>query len=313
MEKITLPQVRDLGQTIGDSFLFARANFKFLVRFFLFYAVPPLLVAVALFVFGYKKTDSGFGVTPGYNMFAHLNGLGMLGYLLYLFTILFQQLYITEYLILKETFEDVTLTQTLAQIREDSGTIIITLLLLFALTIPVIGIVVFIVFIANSIGGYMPAICGIPLAVLLIYSLIPLSSIFFVRLREKLGMADALVKCFQIIKGNWWRTFVAWFVGFLVYYAFLVSLLAPVSLLLLVFRFHAVTPLQTDVFGMAILGVAGTLAGFMYFFSLNIFQVFIGVNYFSLSEKYDGYHLKSEINEIGVRDDRNVHRQEGEY
>jgi hypothetical protein len=61
------------------------------------------------------------------------------------------------------------------------------------------------------------------------------------------------------------------------------------------------------------LGVAGTLAGFMYFFSLNIFQVFIGVNYFSLSEKYDGYHLKSEINEIGVRDDRNVHRQEGEY
>jgi len=314
MEKIILPKVRDLGQIVGDSFLFARENFKLLIRFFILYVVPLLIVAAVLFGFGFKQNSfAADQLTPRFNLFSHLNGLGSLGYFLYLFVLSFQHLFITEYVILKEKHDSLTIGQVLSQLKADIGTIIVTVLLLIVVIMIVVVAGLVVIGIASVLGSVVVFLVAIPLFVLFIYAAFAVSNVLYIRLRENLDMSEALNKCFRLIRGYWWRSFIASLVVSMIFYGFVASLVAPFSLLVFLLRFHSTTPIQTDFFSIAILGVAGTLGGFAYFFTLNIIQVFVGINYFSLSEQCDSYHLKAEINEIGQRNEVTVRRQEGEY
>lgn len=320
MEKIMLPHVRDLGQTIGDPFLFVRANFKLLFRGFLYYAVPPLLIAAGLSVFGYKTTMSAsngflssgrFGSTRGlYDMFGVM---GALAYLIYILTLVFQQIYVSQFIVLKELNEDVTNAEVLAGLKSNWKNIAVSFLALFLVAI-VIGIFFGIIFASSAVlGEYFSGLLVFLFFLAICYAFIPLSNFLFIRLREKLSVMDSLVKSFRITNGNWWKTVVAWFVMFVIFYAFLIVLIMPFMFLIALLSMHNARLGESSPVAIAILGVAGSFAVFVYFFVINMMHVFTGINYFSLSEKYDSYHLKAEISQLGEREDRNVHRQEGEY
>ena len=74
-----------------------------------------------------------------------------------------------------------------------------------------------------------------------------------------------------------------------------------------------VAPNLSDIYLNPVMGIILTLTTFVTFFVQNVVNIFVGINYFSLSEKYSNFHLRKEISQIGVREDKNVHRQEGEY
>ncbi len=317
MEKITLPQVRDLGQTIGDPFLFFRSNFKLLFRAYLFYAVLPLAVAVAFSLFGTKISDPYYAGQGMDAIFRRMGSGIIITYIIYMAVSLTQQFYIAEFMLLKENNNEVTNSDVLNKLKNDWRIITTTLLVMVGLGFA-IGLFGFSIFAsAKLLGNYLAGFLMFLFIVLLIYAFVPLSNIFFIRLREKLGIADSLTKAFKITSGNWLRTFVAWFVIFIIFYLFSFFLIMIFTVFAFIFNFHKVSSgaesLSSPVFIRSIVGIGSTLSSVFVYLMANIMNVFIGINYFSLSEKYDGYHLKAEINQIGVRDEREVRRQEGEY
>ena len=138
MEKIELPKVRDLGQAIGDPFLFARQNFGFFMRAFLYYAFPLLLVAVAITAFGLKTSLGGLGEGAGLSELSFLNStalqklcvLFVISYGIFMIASLFQQIYISEYIVLKETSEEVSNSEVIQQLKRDWKVIVGTFLIL---------------------------------------------------------------------------------------------------------------------------------------------------------------------------------------
>ena len=169
---------------------------------------------------------------------------------------------------------------------------------------------------SDYLGDYIAGFVAFLLYLFFIYASIPLSNLLFVRLRERLGIFQSIGKTFRITAGNWWKTFVGWFIVFIVFYTLLGLLLLPFSVANSIVTLHRVS---SGIYSSdhsvtnAILGIAATLGVFISFFIMNLFHVFIGINYFSLSEKYDNFHLRAEIDKIGNREDKNVHKQEGEY
>jgi hypothetical protein len=324
MEKIELPKVRDLGQTIGDPFLFARQNFGFFMRAFLYYAFPLLLIAVAITAFGLKTSLGGLGEGAGLSELSFLNStalqkrgvLFVISYGIFMIASLFQQIYISEYIVLKETSEEVSNSDVIQQLKRDWKVIAGTFLILIPIGVVAVILMVLIIKSSDYLGDYIAGFVAFLLYLFFIYASIPLSNLLFVRLRERLGIFQSIGKTFRITAGNWWKTFVGWFIVFIVFYTLLGLLLLPFSVANTIVTLHRVSSgiYSSDHSATnAILGIAATLGVFISFFIMNLFHVFIGINYFSLSEKYDNFHLRAEIDKIGNREDKNVHKQEGEY
>ena len=323
MEKVELPQSRDIGQTIGDPFLFARHNIGFLFRGFLYYGVPPLIVAVAVMAFGFKDLFSNMGAlgTPSASPFAHgLAGLGasvVIAYFLFFLISMFQQVYVSTFMVLKENSEEVTNDDVIGRLKSDWVTIVVTVLFLLGFAI-LAGLVFFaVVGAAATLGAGTAGFLTFCTFVLFAYIFIPLSNLLFIRLREKLGIFAAVAQAFRIAYGKWWRTFIAFFVVFIVFYSLIFLLLVPMYAVMAVVIYHAtsagVAPSASSLYLNPVSEVVITLTTFVSFFLQNIFTVFIGINYFSLSEKYSNFHLIAQIEKIGDREDKNARRQEGEY
>ena len=318
MEKIELAQVRDMGQIIGDPFLFVRTNFKLLLRAFLYYAVPPLVVAVGLSAFGIKsllgQTGGANAMLAGYSGISSLGPMVVFGYILFILTSVFQQIYISEFMILKETKDDVTNAEVLDLLKNDWKIILLTFGVMIPIGIAVGVALVLLITSAQVLGAWVAGLAVFVLYLFVIYSVIPLMNILFVRLRERLGIIDSLAKCFRITSGNWWRTFIAWFVLLMIFYMLMIVIFMPFGVIFTLLEdLHRTYSGSSPGVSINLVGIALTLSSFAFFFIMNLVNVFIGINYFSLSERYDNYHLKAEIEQIGEREDRNIHRQEGEY
>jgi hypothetical protein len=323
MEKIELPQSRDIGQTIGDPFLFARHNIGFLTRGFLYYGVPPLLVAVAIMAFGFKDLFSNMGPlsSPSSSPFSHgLAGLGasvLIAYMLFFLISMFQQVYVSTFMVLKENSEDVTNNDVIQRLKTDWVTIVVTVLFLILFGVVAGALFVGLVGSAVRLGPGTAGFLTFCMIVFFAYIFIPLSNLLFIRLREKLGIFAAVAQAFRIAYGKWWRTFIAFFVVFIVFYSLIFLLLVPMYIVMGVVMYHAtsagVTPSVSSLYLNPVSEVILTLTTFVSFFLQNIFTVFIGINYFSLSEKYSNFHLIAQIEKIGDREDKSTRRQEGEY
>jgi hypothetical protein len=327
MENIQLAKARDMGQTIGDPFLFTRHNFKLLFRAYLYYVVPPLLVAAALMIFGFKgffeRYSQTFNSTGGFNTIGNRSGFAnlgislVLGYGLFVLISLFQQFYVSEFMVLKEDREDVSNSDVLERLKNDWKNIVVSVLFLILVAVVAIALI-FLVFASSVyVGTYVSGFTVFLLYLFLLYAMLPLSNFIFIRLREREGVFGAIAQAFRISSGSWWRTFISFLVVFIVFYSLIILLLIPFYIMVGIVSYHAASSgIRPDISSMYLNPVSGvvlTLATFVSFFLQNIITVFVGINYYSLSEKYSNFHLRKEINQIGEREDKTVRRQEGEY
>jgi hypothetical protein len=319
MEKIELAITRDLGQIIGDPFLFARQNLKTLSRAFLYLLLPVLVVSSVISALGLKNM---FGSSTGVESFSRggsVMALLALSYISFIIASTLQQFYVFEFMVLYEKNNEVSVKDLWAGIKMDWKIYVATYLLLIPVIIVFALLGGLVIAAASGLGSSAQGFIIFVLYIFGMYTFIPLSNLLPLRLREKLSFFSSLVKCFQISAGSWWKTFIAMFIMFCIFYSFLIILLMPFSIIAFVTALHVQhgsgsdSDVYRNLFSGPLMTVYISLMGFSMLFVMTVFHVFIGINYFSLSEKYDNVHLREEISQIGQREESQSHKQEGDY
>jgi hypothetical protein len=319
MAKIELPVARDFGQLIGDPFLFFRQNFKLLGRAFLFFVVPMLLVATVFTAFGMKNVlgqvfspsryqGSSSGADP------NTAWLGA-GYLFFFLIAMFQQMFLSQFMVLYHQNKETTINETFGALRTNWKNILVTFIiyvlmgaLLFAVTV---GGVILADEVGRSIAGFVVFI----LYMGFIYIAVPLSNLMMVRLREDLDIGAAISKCFQITLGKWWRSFGGFWAILGIYYSLILAAFIPFYAFVLFIYFNRLNygNLPDPTFMTTAFSILMTSLVFWSAFVGQLFYLYSGINYFSLSEAYDHYELRKQIQNIGVAHQIHYDKQEGEY
>jgi hypothetical protein len=317
MAKIELPVTRDFGQLIGDPILFFRQNFKLIGQSFLYFTVPMLLVASAFTAFGLKGLFSN--VFNRYSTYSSPVGasasLISLGYFAFVLIYVFQQAYLSQYMVLYSQNKETTGADTRAALLKNWKTIVLTYVALFPLTLIAFATSFGLVFLSAAVGKYLAGLLLFIIYLAFFYVSIALSNLIMVRLREGLGILDSIAKCFFIISGKWWRTFGGLLFLGVVFYSFVILAAIPFYIAVAFLAFNKLLNagfLQSS-FGPALVGIYVTALVFWMFFLFQIFHIYIGVNYFSLSEAYDDFDLRRQIMQIGETEEARFDKQEGEY
>ena len=321
MRRIELAEVRDTGQTIGDAILFARQNLKIINRAFLYYLVPLLLVGAAFSAFGFKGIfgslnwsqygQYGSTVTDHHSLMGSGLMLGA-GYIIFIVASVIQNVYVCEFMILYERNNESTLADIWSAIRKDWKRILATYLVMLPLGLTAFLVYFLIGWMADNYDRSVAGLVALVFLILLLYTIIPLSNLMMIRLRERLGIFQSIAKSFRITAGRWWSTFFSYFIMMIVYYSFMVILVLPFYVITLASALHGRGMGQTGSIG-GLMGVYLTLVGFWVVYLWHLFYIYLGTNYYSLSERYDNYHLREEIMMIGAKDTQPVQRQEGDY
>lgn len=321
MAKIELPVERDLGQLIGDPILFIRQNIKLMTSSFLYFMVPLLLVATALTTFGMKGAFKGlFDRTSLYSPSpTGLPNLLLLSaaYIVFILLYLFQQAYVAQCMVLYEKNKETTMSDVWKALLKDWKVIVLTYLSFIPLTALMFGAFALIISLSDAIGKPIAGFFLFIIYIGFMYVSIPLSNLVMVRLRERLGIIPSLGKSFRITAGKWWRTFGGLMMMLIIFYSLLLMAVLPFYFIIFFISMTRASggglPSINPAVAMALSGIYITAIVFWMFFLFQLFYVYIGVNYFTLSEAYDNYELRRQIINIGERPETQLRKQEGEY
>jgi hypothetical protein len=274
-----------------------------------------LLLAIALSAFGISSLSSisANKFTPGqhYTPFRNFTASLLCIYALFSLIGILQQVYITELMILAEHQSEVTLTEIWTAIKRDWKTIAVTYLTIIPVGIIIVLLAVLSFLAVEALGTALGGFIFLVFYLGLIYAIIPLSNLLFIRLRERKGIIETFVQAFKITRGNWWKTFIGLFVTLLVIYSLVIVAAIPMYIQLVITIMHGVK--GANPFAGTEMGIYMTLISCWTFVVYNVMNVFIGTSYYSLSEKHDHLHLREEISKIGEREDSAVRKQEGYY
>jgi hypothetical protein len=316
MAKIELPIQRDFGQLIGDPILFFRQNLKVMGRFFLFFIVPLLLITTVITVFGLKDLFTRSTDILGRHSSKRPNLLlTSVAYIFFIFIYIFQQAFVGVYMVLYHKNKSTTIRDTMAALRNDWKLILLTYLVFIPIGVISFALSFSIILLAAAVGKYLAGLLLLVAYLALIYTTIPLSNLLMVRLRERLGLFAAVAKCFKITLGKWWKTFGGFVMLGGVFYSLMILAFIPFYIVLFIVAFNRVGGAGSlpSSFTPAVTGVFVTAVVFWMVFLSQVFYIYIGINYFTLSEVYDNFELRSEIEQIGAGEQKLTDKQEGEY
>lgn len=313
-EKIEYNKERDFSETLSASVAFIRQNFKLLISAILFLA-GPLLLLNAILISIYVQ-----------NMFnlselAASNNLGMLSsvfspvyFLVIIVSILSGILmigivYEAMALYEKHPTENITVATIWNAILKD-------IKLLFSTFFYLIGILflfgigltlVIMVFFAMGVVG-MTIFMFLFFIAMLIFGppvLFLISAVYPIRIRERVSNTLAFNKAYQLVKKNFWNTWIVIFVSYLIVMILGLLFSLPHSIYTGASQLHNIydgglnqnSSLLITVFNViAILGTNIVNA---------ILYIIIGFHYFSSNEKEYGVGLTEKIDTIGMHTDDN--------
>ena len=324
-KKIQLLTKRDFSAILNDKVEFLGRNFIRYSKAFIYFIMPQILLMMAIvtyFIHEFIKVLAGIGSIRTMHTFdiqLISSSLAMVFVLVILFSIVYmmQNLLCYEYIFLYESKDDpseITMEGLWQNIRDN---------ILFMFTSYLGYLFVALIFAAvNAAFIYAVAMAVPVLGVLLIFGLflvwiylgIPISMFFIVRLRERLGIFESFARCFQLVKGNWWRTFGILIIVAISSYIMQAVVVAPLSIINTVASMHRIfqspqdpTAMFTPLYGIT---QAVSMAVGVYFSAILCFT--ISINYYSLVESTDNISLQKEIENIGKTPDPE-YKQEGEY
>jgi hypothetical protein len=273
-------KVRDFGTVMNHSFDFIKAEYRRLGKALLIYVLPFLILTGILLVLIQTSMARNLGnsIQPGTNIFQNFSWSKMgFSYLLQLlnFTVLSTVIFsfINLYLKKKGEFEVAELKASFLKL---GGKLLIA------------NIVVGIIVIIASVFLLIP---GIYLGV--VFSLVTPIIVF-----EDAGLGQALSRSFEIIKGNWWKTFGILFVGAVIVYIFSIILSIPLIISAAVKSFHAISNhAQPQILSPGYL-IASTLISMIQTFAYSLVIIFISIQYFSLVEEKERPTLQAKIDRL---------------
>lgn len=310
-KKLQLPEIRDFGRVISDSFTLIIRNWKVLLSLFLYYVMPIfLLVSFVVFQYGssvdlFQAMDGG-GEMPISMIISYIISYGgiILG-LIVVYVIFFATAQAYHY----EPEEKLTVADVNPYLRKSLAPTLIGFLGMVGLILT-FGLLCFLfAFVLGAVGGVLLFFL---LMFPLIYAMLPLSFLPYVMVHEQIGFVDAFKRCFVIIKNNWWNTFGVYFVGSIIsnfisgifilpaYIIFFVQLMSTV-------QSGNVNPESGPWFGFFMIMVTlGTLVSSIYTLSVQVLK------YHDLAERADGKTIFDRIDNLGKKEVSNF-ENEGEY
>lgn len=282
---INFRRQRELGEIISDTFKFIRENYKLLFRLIFKIAGPVFVVLVLAmgyyyYVVGYQPLMSNiFDFRPGEMILALILMLvSFLGFFALLQGTIFH--YIKSYV---ENNGDVNPLQVRTGVKSDFGKILgVTLMT---------GVLIFI--------GLM--LCILPG----IYLWVPLSFAIPLVVFGRRESIDSIKDAFELIRDNWWMTFISLFIMALLMY--LVSLIFQIPMFIYIFikaftvvqEGSAASPEMFIDWVYIVFSVISSLAQYLLYTILIIAIAFI---YYSLDEKKNATGSLDTISNLGSSD-----------
>lgn len=314
MEKIEFNKERDFSETLSVAFSFIRQNFKVLISAILFLAGPLLLLS-AILTSIYIQNMFNFSAIENIDSFDMLSSILSPVYFLViiisivvgilLLGIVYESMVIYE----KNGREALSITTIWQAVLKDAGLLFSTffylmgILILFGMAVTIvtlifsaIGVVgvsifMFLLFIAMLIFG--------PPLIFLI------SAIYPIRIRERIGNTAAFKKAYQLMRANFWNTWIVIFVSYLIVSMLALIFSLPQSIYtgaMQMNSLHDGTYGEGSTIFFTILNIIAILGG-------NIINtllfVIIGFHYFSTNEKVFGVGWSEKIDSIGTYTDDN--------
>jgi hypothetical protein len=316
-EKISLLQSRDFGETFNVSVKFLRQNFKLFFKSILLIAGPFLLISGIAGAFYSSHSVSMMSIT---NMMANSsNPFALYGWTFLLFMlasvianiILLATVYSFMLNYLEKGPNGFTVNDVAGTLLRNLGKIFV---LFFVLSLIAIILIVILVFIIAAIASMVPVL-GILIGVGAFFGIMilfpplmwQLSVVYLVRMQEGGGVFDSFGRTSQVMKGNFWWT---WLI--VVCSSIAVSIIGAVftlpqiiyQMVLMVSSMRGGDTETSIPFFIVV-----TICTFFSSLTYSIIHVINAMHYFSLNEKKFGKGLMEKINEIGNTPDNNVNQQ----
>ncbi len=301
---------RDFGDIITVYFEFFKQNLKKFTNVFLSYNG---IFLIGLLVVSYLLVSGAIGlITNNQNTVLDAVGSGNETYIMYfilggiLFFVIFLMVAVlnyslsTSYMIKYEEHrgQNFDKTDVWEEVKNNLGSIVIFILILILLF--------FGLMIAAIILTFIPLAGMLAQYVIQYFVMAWVGVSFFVMLKERRGVTDALGEGWNLVTKNFWRSVgVNFILGFLIGLLFMVVIMIP-GILIGIYTFHVV---QNDVdLGASlvptIIYTLGTcLLLIIAVYSQCLSQFVNGLLYFSLHEKTYNLNSRSKIDQIGLNSD----------
>ncbi len=288
-ESFNLRKVRDIGDTISDTFTFIRLNGGSLFKLLLYIVAPlALLSSLAMAAWQYQFTQSfdleNIIINPE-DPFEIYRAMFQPSFFIAMFLQMITSSILTAsligYLRLYDEKDGVV-----NDIKEVGSFAIKNLLWVFFFSL--------VWTVMLSFGFLLLFIPGI-------FFGIATSLLFYVHFIEKKGFGESLSRSMDLVSGNWWETFGVWILLFCVY-----SLLGLVIQIPNTILTGATTALGGTTSTLAI--VLQAIGTFLNYFLYTLLLIGGGLWYFSLVEKKEATSLERKIGEIGDGWDESMFR-----
>jgi|GEM_PF-2814311 len=323
-QKMNLLKIRDFSQAFSDTFKFIKLNGKSLFLSVLIYGgIFSLILGVAYGLFMSKYFDLIGNVSGGdpfdessIETIAYYGAVilvamvvGVLAF--YSFTGLNYKAVI-EYEKMGAD-EELTMNTIWRSTKKDFARILGGMFLLtFFLTISITIVVGVFALMAGGLATINEGLMVIPMlmAFLMIFVGVAylgtcLSPFWMVYLRERLGFFDSIKRCFQLIKGNFWSTFLVLFVMQLLTsiasYIFQIPVLIYMMIKMVMgFDDNMTDPGDMLNFNEFIMGLLYAFSFFGRYLMLSIVLVATSIIYYNLVERNEGEDISKRIDNMGV-------------
>ncbi|MEQ9091851.1 MAG: glycerophosphoryl diester phosphodiesterase membrane domain-containing protein [Balneola sp.] len=296
MQTLKLDKPRDIGQIISDTFAYIRVHHKTLLKPFVVYVLPALLLSVALLGGGFGSMFAGITQNPALAESdpSMLIGSGAALFLGFLFVILTSWLFLS---VVHQHLKFAAEGEIPTHLGEFSKGMFVKGLVLVAtyigLMVPVY-IAIFILAMILQDLFFIAMLALIPLFFYVMVKLMLFPAAYFI---EGGSPTDAIKRSWSLTDDNFWITFGVYFVVALIFGMLSYLIIIPVMIVLVV-----VINVGDAAFEQNIGILMGVFYGVMYFFQL-IFSsaqfISLGLHFFNLKERKDGTALRDQIDQLG--------------
>jgi hypothetical protein len=278
-QKVELRKIRDFSENLNDTFVFIKQEFKPLLICFL--GIVGVFMLAAAIIQGVYQNEMGNMIedllggnsknsSKAFEVFnSTYSWVGLLAWV----NIIAMQVALTAYVKVydRKDRETPTMPEVWQEFRKYFFKVLIY-------SIPITLLIIIGLVFCIAPGVYFWVV------------LMPFSMILMV---EDKGFTDAFSRCYVIIKDNFWQSFGIYIIAFLIYYfasAIIGSIIGLIA--------GAISYFTTKDISTTVVFVTSVLNIFSYVFYIIYFIAAI-LNYYSLTEKYDGTGILKRLNNLG--------------
>lgn len=308
---IEYQQARDFSKKLNATFEFIRQNIKSLGKSLIYIAGPVVLTGSLLaggLYSGYfdsianMRNDSSSFIYFIQSTKTWIQGVAALIFMVLSGIVIVSVVYnyMLEYDARKSNRIEVDAIWM--RVRQTLPQYFITFFLFFVLVLAAYTLVILVLVGAANLSVGLAVVSGFVAAALLIYAIIPLSLIFVIRAFEKVNFAEAVARCFELIKGKWWSTFGLLFIVVMVQSMLASAFFIPWYINFIITMLHSVdgqTAYEPSLMGQIINSVFMVLYFLASFLLYALPLIALAFQYFNLVELKESRGLMGRIQRMG--------------